>query len=168
MNIPFRLPPSALFACMSAFLLNSCAHPHAHEQGKPPAPATTPAAPTTLESARGQVWKLTQWKSLAGMQRIPGLVTLQLMEAGQVSGRGPVNRYFGSVEISGNEIHSWQPLASTRMAGPPEAMAAEAAYFGDLVTLRSATFENTRLILNSPAGVRMEFERTGGTAAPSP
>ena len=46
---------------------------------------------------------------------------------GKVSGHLAVNSFNGTYELSGNNI-SFSPLASTKMAGPPEAMEQETRF----------------------------------------
>ena len=60
----------------------------------------------------------------------PFAVTLRFAD-GQLSGNGPVNRYSGPVTL-GQGTLSVGDIVSTKMAGPPEAMAAEQAYFSAL------------------------------------
>ncbi len=65
---------------------------------------------------------------LAPLQRKP---ELELGADGALSGFSGVNRFSGRAELGALEEGHWMagPLAATRMAGPPEAMAAEARFF---------------------------------------
>jgi heat shock protein HslJ len=87
--------------------------------GQPPAgPATGPAAaPAPSTAASTGLWG-TAWRlgDLAGVAAIPGVeATLEFPEAGKAGGRGSCNRFFGTVEISGESIQ-FGPLAATKMA----------------------------------------------------
>lgn len=92
-------------------------------------------------------------------------ITLSLSEDHTCNGSSGVNRYFGSCMASGDGYLSWGPLASTRIAGPPELMNREFLYLSLLA--RADTWEclGNRLILSSRAedvwpdwgGVRLEF-----------
>ena len=57
-------------------------------------------------------------------------VTLRFAD-GQIAGKGPVNRYSGPATVGAGML-SVGELVSTKMAGPPDAMAAEQAYFASL------------------------------------
>lgn len=57
------------------------------------------------------------------------LITFRWAADGQVSGKAPVNRYFGTLQESKAGQLSWKGgVASTRMGGAPELMALEATY----------------------------------------
>ena len=96
---------STLFLVGLAGLAMRCAPPAAT-----PAPAPTSAGTPTLV---GTAWRL---EDLAGTTAIPGVeATLEFPEAGRAGGRGSCNRFFGTVEISGDSIR-FGPLAATKMA----------------------------------------------------
>ncbi len=90
-------------------------------------------APPVLKSLVGTEWLL---KDLAGTPAL-GRFTASLSVAtnGLVSGRGSVNRFNGRITVAGASL-TIGPLMRTKMAGPPEAMAQEAAY---LKALQAAT-----------------------------
>jgi len=74
-------------------------------------PKTPVAAPPGELS--GTSWRLEDLgadKALEGVE-----ATLEFPEAGKVAGRGSCNRFFGTVEISGQSI-KFDPLAATKMA----------------------------------------------------
>ncbi|HRE82466.1 MAG TPA: META domain-containing protein [Opitutaceae bacterium] len=118
-----------------------------------------PASPVSwsLDDARGFKWTLTRWSTPSGTKEVPGNVTFELLDDGRIAGRAPVNRYFGRIVYVGTEITSWDPVGSTKMAGPEAAMQAETAYFADLVQVRSARSSEGRLILSTPQGTTLEF-----------
>jgi heat shock protein HslJ len=82
---------------------------------QPPAPtergaAAASASPTTLV---GTSWRL---EDLGGVSALAGVeATLEFPEAGKVSGKASCNRFFGTVEVTGQSI-KFGPLAATKMA----------------------------------------------------
>jgi heat shock protein HslJ len=84
-------------------------------------PAAAPAAPATPAPAplTGSSWLL---EDLGGKGVIDNAQsTIAFAEGGKVSGRGGCNRYFGTVEVSGEKLH-FGPMGSTKMACPPALM----------------------------------------------
>ncbi len=78
----------------------------------------------------GVEWTLTEMngKPFAAPAGARGAPTLRLdAEKKRVAGIAGVNRYFGSYEMTGEKL-KFGPLATTRMGGSPEAMAAESAF----------------------------------------
>ena len=74
----------------------------------------------------------------------PSLV-LDLEEA-RVTGSGGVNRLTGQFALSGDELR-FGPLATTRMAGPEEAMQREAALLAALARVTSYALDGRTLTL---------------------
>jgi heat shock protein HslJ len=64
-----------------------------------------------------------------------------------VSGFGGVNRYMGGFTSSPEGAMDFGPLASTMMAGPEDAMAAEQAYLAALDTVTGYTVTDSGLVL---------------------
>jgi heat shock protein HslJ len=79
----------------------------------------------TLE---GTSWVLTEAGGEAQAALEGFEVTASFLE-GTLSGQAPVNRYSAEVEMGAAGELTVGPVAATKMAGPPEAMEAEAAYF---------------------------------------
>lgn len=94
----------------------------------------TAAAEQVQEGAHGEgtlegtSWVLTAASGEAQAALDGFEVTASFLE-GTMSGQAPVNRYSAEVEMAGPGALTVGPVAATKMAGPPEAMAAEAAYF---------------------------------------
>jgi heat shock protein HslJ len=65
-------------------------------------------------------------------------ITLAINEKGNISGKAGVNRYFGSISVVDGKL-SWSPIGYTKMAGPPENMAAEILFLKSLPL--TTTFE---------------------------
>lgn len=75
----------------------------------------------------GTSWTLKSAESTtADLTAFP--ITASFAE-GVMSGQAPVNTYTAAYEVEGDTEIRFGPVASTKMAGAPEAMAAEGAYF---------------------------------------
>ena len=74
------------------------------------------------------------------------MATLEFPESGKVAGRGSCNRFFGSVEISGESIKFGQ-LGSTRMACPEAVMNQESRYFQALEAAERYTRNGDELLV---------------------
>lgn len=74
------------------------------------------------------------------------LVTLGFQD-GRAGGKAPVNRYFGMCAQGPDGSLALGPFGMTMMAGPPQAMAAEAAYVGLLEQVRAFSLGEDRLLL---------------------
>jgi len=98
-------------------LLTACAP-------NPPGPAPLPAVEPPGELA-GTAWRL---ENLKGAPLVAGSeVTLEFTEPGKVAGGASCNRYFGSVEVRGEEI-TFGALGSTMMACDEALMNQERRY----------------------------------------
>lgn len=76
----------------------------------------------------------------------------------KVSGFAGVNRYTGSFETEPDGSIKFGPLATTKMAGTPEAMAAESAYLKALQAVSRYSAGKTDLSLVNPDGVTLEYK----------
>jgi heat shock protein HslJ len=74
----------------------------------------------------GTQWRLSGW-TLSSLDPADFTITAQFSD-GKISGNSGVNTYSGEVRLGPGEAFSTGQLASTLMAGPEEAMRAEAAY----------------------------------------
>lgn len=111
----------------------------------------------TLTAFANSSWVLAGWKSDGKKTALPSNPpTLQLGYGGQVSGNAGVNRYFGTVKSHEDALVWTGTLASTRMAGEPEAMESENRYMADLRSTTEVTVQGDRLIFTGK-GVRLEF-----------
>lgn len=78
--------------------------------------------------------------------------TLSVNVEGRISGKAPVNRYFGRI-IKADATGAMQVgpgLGCTRMAGPPEAMQAEADFLKALAAMTRYRVEAKTLVLEGP------------------
>jgi heat shock protein HslJ len=84
------------------------------------------------------------------------MVTLSVAADGKVSGSTGVNRFGGALA---KEKKLFGPLAMTRRAGPPEAMAVEAAYTKALDEATRFAIKEDKLTLFAGDKARLVFER---------
>ncbi len=69
------------------------------------------------------------------------------LSEGTVTGDGGVNTFNGTYELSGNDI-TFSPLATTKMAGPPEHMEQEMRFFEALESAAHVEVRNEKLTLS--------------------
>lgn len=103
----------------------------------------------------------TEWKlraaSLNSIDLAKFKITIEFT-ADEVSGFAGVNRYMGSYETASDGTIKFGPLATTKMAGTPEAMAAEAAYLRALEAANHYSADKSELTLVDPLGVTLEYK----------
>ena len=113
------------------------------------APLTTPSPEAAAPAGElsGTSWRL---EDLAGAAALPNIeATLEFPEAGKVAGRGSCNRFFGTVEISGQSI-KFGPLAATKMACADDAAnAQEVKYLQALQGAERFAFVGPALLIYS-------------------
>lgn len=81
------------------------------------------------------------------------LITFRWAADGQISGKAPVNRYFGTLEESKDGQLLWKGgVASTRMGGAPALLALEATYLKILGSVSRSTSREAALVLATPDG----------------
>jgi heat shock protein HslJ len=141
-----RRPRSTLSLVGLVGLAVGCAPPAATPAASTPVPTAAAAAPTLV----GTAWRLAD---LADTTAIPGVeATLEFPEAGRAAGRGSCNRFFGTVEISGESIR-FGPLAATKMAClDAAANAQEAKYLAALQAAERFAFDGPALVVYSRGG----------------
>jgi putative lipoprotein len=101
-------------------------------------------------AAPDQLWG-TSWllEDIGGTGVIDGAqATLEFPEVGKVAGRGSCNRFFGSVEVTGQSIVFGQ-LGSTRMACPEAVMNQEAKYLKALQDAERYGFDGAFLLIHT-------------------
>jgi heat shock protein HslJ len=74
---------------------------------------------------------------------------------GRAGGRSAVNRYFGTCTDQGDGRLALGPFGMTMMAGPPHAMAAEAAYHRLLEQVRGIGRDSVELVLTDGSGAEL-------------
>jgi heat shock protein HslJ len=136
---------------MMGFVLVGCA---AGGGNAPPttrseiAPLTTPSPPTAPPGElSGTSWRL---QDLGGESALEGVeATVEFPEAGKVAGRGSCNRFFGTVEISGQSI-KFGPIAATKMACIDDAAnAQEKKYLEALAAAERFALDGPALLIDS-------------------
>jgi heat shock protein HslJ len=114
------------------------------------------AGPGAEEAAHSEGLEGTSWVLESAAGEASGLggfeVTASFLE-GTMSGQAPVNRYSAEVELGEAGALGIGPVAATKMAGPAEAMEAEAAFFALLeeVTGYAERGETLELLAGSEA-----------------
>jgi len=107
-------------------------------------------ASTEQPSLDGTSWKLTSW---AEPDPIPASATITAeFEDSRVTGSAGVNRYNAAATSSTDGSLSIGQAASTMMAGPEDAMAAEAAYLKRLQAATSYEVDGDTLVINDADG----------------
>jgi putative lipoprotein len=111
-------------------------------------------------SLAGTRWRLVELAGAAPAATGPrGVPTLAFDGAGRVSGHAGVNRYGAGVIADATTLRFGGPV-TTRMAGPPEAMALESDYLARLQRVAAWRIAGDRLRLFDASGVTlMVFER---------
>jgi len=95
---------------------------------------------------QGTAWRLEDLGGEGALDTAEA--TLEFPEAGRVAGSGSCNRFFGSVEISGESIRFGQ-MASTRMSCEEAVNNQESKYLRALGAAERFTLESTTLLIYS-------------------
>ncbi len=143
----------ALMLLMS-FMLAACSpapDPDEPRPGAEPPVSGLQSLPAVGDSVMVQVPERHPWEiiHIAGFELPPGArrPTLTLdAETAEASGFAGVNRFTGSYELGAQQL-AFGALASTRMAGPPEAMAMEQIYLEGLSRIDGWQLREDRLEL---------------------
>ena len=145
-------------------LLAGCAS--SAPQPAPTPPPTTSQTPTVQASVPSELLPDEDWLLVdATVTPNPASyrVTLTFSD-GQVAGKGPVNQYSGQVSLGPGTIQT-AGLASTKMAGPPERMAAEQAYLQALQTATIWEVGDEMLTLSDATGPLLVYAAPDSAAA---
>ncbi len=109
------------------------------------------------DSAQSLPWG-TQWDLVTAADESVDwsayLVTLGFQDE-RAGGKAPVNRYFGMCADQRDGGLALGPFGMTMMAGPPEAMAAEASYVRLLEQVRAFRLSEDRLLLLDSDGAAL-------------
>lgn len=111
-------------------------------------------------SLNGTSWKLTGWTvSSLDPSKFEIIATF---DDGRISGRSGVNSYNGPVKTDASGSFSAGQLATTLMAGSPEAMRAESAYLKLLAAAKSYLVSGDKLtLLDGNGNESLIFTRAG-------
>jgi heat shock protein HslJ len=115
----------------------------------------------TLTLSANTDWVLVQWSSADVSKHSihSPAPTLQIGNNGRISGNAGVNRYTGIARVTGTLLNWGDNFALTRMAGPPELMAAENNYLDALQSTDAVTVRDQHLIFTGDKSLRLEFAR---------
>ncbi|MEI7434154.1 MAG: META domain-containing protein [Methanomicrobiales archaeon] len=112
-----------------------------------------PAVKNPATVLPGTEWQLSSYSD--GTTVVSGqdirTITMKFNDAGNLSGFGGVNSYFGSYTLDGEAI-SIGPLASTKMAGPEPLMTLESTYLNLLNSVTGVTIAGDSLSLADNEG----------------
>jgi len=107
------------------------------------------------KALEGTVWKATEIAGVEAVLTEKGTEVTAAFAAGEVSGSGGVNRYNASYETQAGDAITISQPAATLMAGPPEAMAQEQAYFAALVKATTFAVTSDSLTLMDDQGATL-------------
>lgn len=113
---------------------------------RPPAATETRGSATPPMALPGTSWRLVN----LGGEAVPEEpeATIEFPEAGKASGRASCNRFFGTVEVSGESIR-FGPLAATKMSCGSAADMQERKYLDALQSADRFDFDGTALRIYS-------------------
>jgi len=110
-----------------------------------------PELPPMLADTSWEVVSMPGASSLVGLR---GPLAMSFERGGRAAGNSGVNRFGASAEVDGDRLRFGHAI-STRMAGPPEAMALEADFLGRLQRAASWRIEGDRLRLLDDTGAEL-------------
>ena len=119
--------------------------------GSSASPSSTGA--DNRKALEGKVWKATEIAGVTTILAEKGAEVTAAFAAGELSGSGGVNRYTAAYETQPGDLIKVSQPAATLMAGPPEAMEQEQAYFAALTkaTKYAVTADSLTLMDNQGA-----------------
>ena len=113
---------------------------------QPPASTDARAGQSAAIDLTGTSWKLEDLTGTAALAEPEA--TLEFPEAGKVSGRASCNRFFGTVEISGETL-VFGPLAATKMSCGEAPDAQEVRYLDALQKAERFAVDGPSLLIYS-------------------
>ena len=130
------LPKPAWLVLIAVFAVFSCNAPEEVEEQTIQDVMPQEVLVTDFASLAGSEWKLADLCGEAVAEDAG--MTLSFLEEGRVAGGASVNRYNGPFLLADDGVEAG-PFATTRMAGPPEAMERERAYLAALAAAKSVS-----------------------------
>lgn len=124
-------------------------------------PTQSPAVSVPAELLPGEDWVLVGGTVTPNPAAFD--VTLRF-KGSQLSGKGPVNRYNASATFDQASVVVG-PIASTKMSGPNDAMAAEQAYFAALQKVTAWEVADETLSLSDATGPLVVYAAPGSAGA---
>jgi heat shock protein HslJ len=121
-------------------------------------PAANDRGATGKVALPGTSWRLVSLGGEAVLEKPEA--TLEFPEAGKVSGRASCNRFFGTVEMSGESIR-FGPLAATKMSCGDDADSQERKYLDALQSAERFAVDGPELLIYSKGVEKpLRFART--------
>ncbi|HSO03456.1 MAG TPA: META domain-containing protein [Candidatus Limnocylindrales bacterium] len=155
---------TALAALLMVGSLGACA-----EYTTTGVPADEEAAAEEVMMEEGNPLEATSWalteSSLSSQDLTTMGVTADFL-TDEMSGQAPVNRYFAEYTVEGESIEFGE-IGQTLMAGDPELMTAESAYFELLGTVTSFEFAGDTLVLKAGEQEVLTYATTTAVGAAS-
>jgi heat shock protein HslJ len=125
----------------------------------------TQQAPAGEFHLSGREWLLEDLGGTGVLDNVQA--TLAFPEAGKVAGNGSCNRFFGTVDITGNNI-KLSPLGSSRMACPEAVMNQETKYLQMLQAAQRFEWKDPYLLIYCQAFEKpLRFTRMSNKSAPA-
>ncbi|HWS39933.1 MAG TPA: META domain-containing protein [Arenimonas sp.] len=84
--------------------------------------------------------------------------SLDIQSDGKFSGKAPINRYFGHINVEDGKLTT-SPVGSTMMAASPELMDAERNYLTILNDVTSAKVVAGQLVITAKSGQKLVFDK---------
>jgi heat shock protein HslJ len=110
-------------------------------------------------SLAGTAWLLAEMPGATTMAGPRGPLSLSFDDSGRASGNSGVNRFSAAAQADATRL-VFRSAISTRMAGPPDAMALESLFLARLQQTASWQIDGGRLSLRDAAGTElMRFSR---------
>ncbi|MCX6431764.1 MAG: META domain-containing protein [Actinobacteria bacterium] len=119
---------------------------------------TTPAGPTGGDGLVGPAWALSS-AAVDSIDLTAFGITIAFTDT-DVSGSSGVNTYAGAFTSSPEGAMDFGPLATTRMAGPDDAMKAETVYLAVLDTVTGYSVSQTELDLFAGQNEVLTYSRS--------
>ncbi|MFZ1428363.1 MAG: META domain-containing protein [Geminicoccaceae bacterium] len=119
----------------------------------------TVAVESPADPFHGKVWQLFELQATPDAAPMhPSVpITLEIdTEAGQASGKGGCNRYFGGITLAGTQL-SISGIGASQMACPPPAMNEEAAYLAALERVTGYAVDGDVLTLTLVGDGRLRY-----------
>ena len=155
---------AALAALLMVGSLGACA-----EYTTTGVPADEEAAAEEVTMEEGNPLEATSWaltESSLSSQDLGSLGITADFFTEQMSGQAPVNRYFAEYTVEGDSIELGE-IGQTMMAGDPELMTAESAYFELLGTVTSFELAGDTLVLKAGEQEVLTYATTTAVGAAS-
>ncbi len=137
---------AAVVLFVSAVALAGCASTDSGAESSPsPSLSASSTAPLKAADLAGSNWQLKSAAASHDWAKFD--ITLKFGEGQEISGTSGVNRYTGTYVATDAGGLKFGPLASTKMAGPDDAMAAEAAFLKLMGQVTGFRYDGQQLVL---------------------